>query len=724
MKNSIIIELLQNTAILLSFAMLYENFWIRNEKSKSIRIQVIIGLVLSGIGVVLMFMPWSWAPGIVFDTRSVMISISGLFFGPIPTIITMTITSMVRLIIGGDGQWMGVAVIISSGTIGLLWRKYRPEWKTKNYYLELLAMGVIVHILMSLCTLLLPPDKILPTLKTIAIPLIVIYPPATMLLGLIMLRQYNNWQSRLAQFKLKETERRLTQILESGNIISLILNKEGSINYCNNYLLQITGYTKDELIGKDWFTTFIPSDSRKEVFQIFTDSINAKNIVKNYESKILAISGEQLYLSWFNTVLFSDSDEIIGIASIGVNITDSKIYENKLLEINEEYKQINRKLQEAKEKAEESDRLKTAFLANMSHEIRTPMNGILGFTQILQQTGVDNIKREHYLEVINSSCDRLLSVVNDIIDISKIESGIIDLHYSNVNINNLLSELDNFFTETCRKKKLSLVIQSQLASNTNLCSTDETKLQQILSNLLSNSVKFTNEGEISLTCLLKNNMLEFIIEDTGIGIDDKNQVVIFELFRQADENYTREYGGTGLGLAIAKAYINKLGGKIRLESTKGKGTSVYFTIPFIPSTRSEIPEKKSEITGDLDWSDKKILIAEDEDTNFEFIAEALKSTRITIYHARNGQEAIILFEKNNPNLILMDIRMPKLNGYEATKKIRQKNKFIPIIALTAYAIDTDKEKIMNSGLSDYITKPVPIDKLLDLLKHYLESSNN
>ena len=269
MKDSIIIELLQNTAILLAFAMLYENFWVDNDTNKSTGKKILIGLILSGIGVVLMFTPWNLAPGIVFDTRSVMISIAGLFFGLIPTTITMLITSIVRLMIGGDGQWMGVAVIISSGTIGLLWRNLRPDWKSKKYHLELLAMGILVHLAMYLSTFLLPPDKILPTLKTIALPLIFIYSPATMFLGVIMLKQYKNTQNRLAQLKLDESERRLAEVLESGNIVSLLLDKDGNIKYCNNYLLEITGYTKNEVLEKNWFEMFIPTDIRDELFQTF-----------------------------------------------------------------------------------------------------------------------------------------------------------------------------------------------------------------------------------------------------------------------------------------------------------------------------------------------------------------------------------------------------------------------------------------------------------------------
>ncbi len=250
MKESILIGLLQNAALLIALSMLYQNFWIKNEGPKSISEKFIAGLVLACIGIILMSTPWMMVPGISFDMRSVLLSISGLFFGPIPTIITMLAAGAVRLSIGGAGLWMGLAVILFSGSIGLLWRKFRPNWKSNNYYLELLAMGLIVHIIMSACSVFLPSDMMFPTLKTIAIPIIFIYTPVTMLLGILMVNQYKNWKNELAQLKLQEYERRFTQILESGNVLSLLLNNDGTINFCNDYLLQITGYEREEVLEK------------------------------------------------------------------------------------------------------------------------------------------------------------------------------------------------------------------------------------------------------------------------------------------------------------------------------------------------------------------------------------------------------------------------------------------------------------------------------------------
>ncbi len=573
MEQSIIIGLLQNVAILLSFSMIYQNFWIKNEDSNSYTSKILTGIILGGISIVLMFTPWTLAPGISFDTRSVMLAISGLFFGPIPTIITIIIASLGRLIIGGDGLWMGLAVIISSGLIGLSWRKFRPNWKTNNYYFELLALGIIVHITMSVCTVFLPVDKILPTLTTIAIPLIFIYSPATMLLGVVMLKQYKNFQNSLAKLKLKESERRFTQVLESGNIVSLLLNNDGTINFCNNYLLEITGYTKEEILGKNWFDIFIQSPLKERIKKVFSQGRKIINIATNYENEILKKNGELLFISWYNITLNSSSDKAFSIASIGVNITDIKNHEKKLKEKNEE-------LVKAKEFAEENNRLKSAFLANISHEIRTPMNAILGFSDLLKNPKLTDDKQKKFINIIEDSGKRMLNLISDIINISKIESGIIEMNISEVNINEEIENIYTLFKDDVEKNGNNFSFNNELPFNEALILTDNIKVYAIITNLIKNAIKFTTNGCIEFGYTIKNKTLEFYVKDSGIGISTEQQKLIFERFRQGSESLNRNYEGSGLGLAISKAYVEMLGGKIWVESEFSKGTTFYFSIDY------------------------------------------------------------------------------------------------------------------------------------------------
>ncbi|MHB1147480.1 MAG: hybrid sensor histidine kinase/response regulator [Lutibacter sp.] len=741
MKESILIGLLQNAALLIAFSMLYQNVWIKNEATKSNSAKILAGLVLSSIGIILMFTPWMMVPGISFDMRSVLLSVSGLFFGPIPTIIAILVTGATRVYIGGDGLWMGLAVILFSGTIGLLWRRFRPNWKSKNYHFELLAMGLVVHIIMLACTVFLPSDKILPTLKTIAIPLIIVYAPVTMLLGILMVKQYKNWQNELVQLKLNEYERRFTQILESGNVLSLLLNTDGSINFCNDYLLQITGYSREEVLEKNWFDLFIKDESGEKLKKLFSEGLKIKEFSKNYENPILTKAGGELHILWYNIVLKSDCDEVMGTASIGVNVTERKMHEKMLEEKNvaieaqnEEYKIINQELHKAKERAEQSDRLKSAFLANMSHEIRTPMNSILGFSDLLKESKLSSDKQHQYIDVIEHSGKRMLNIINDIITISEIETGIIEITNSEFNINDQIESIYASFKAEIEQKGIDFSYKITLPDSEAKINTDGEKIYAILLNLVKNAIKFTNHGAIEFGYNLKKHSesaeLEFFVKDTGEGISNLQKEIIFERFRQGSEALTRNYEGAGLGLTISKAFVEMLGGKIRLESHvenlrdgKEGSTTFYFTIPYHikPNTKTDMPQVTSE-TGKLHQAKGlKILIVED-----DVVSESMLEIMIEEYCkaplvAKNGLEAVQLC-KDHPDIdfVLMDIKMPELNGYEATQQIRNFNKDIIIFAQTAFALPGDREKAITAGCNDYISKPYSQAELTGLIDKYLK----
>ncbi len=741
MKESILIGLLQNTAILLAFSLLYQNIWIKNEATKSISAKIVVGLVLSCIGIILMSTPWMLIPGIAFDMRSVLLSVSGLFFGPIPTIIAMLVTGIVRVTMGGEGLWMGLAIIIFSGTIGLLWRRYRPNWKSKNYYLELLAMGLVVHIIMLASTIFLPSDKIFSTLKTIALPIIFIYAPATMLLGVLLLKQYKNWQNELAQLQLKEYERRFTQILESGNIVSLMLNNDGSINFCNDYILRITGYEKEEVLGKNWFEIFVPIDERPKLKQLFSKGMKIKEFSKNYENKILTKTGEQLYILWYNIALKSDEGEVMGTASIGVNVTESKNHEKMLEEKNaeikaqnESLKKINQELQIAKERAEKSDLLKSAFLANMSHEVRTPMNSILGFSGLLKESNLVNEKQKRYIGVIEHSGKRMLNIINDILTISRIESGTVEVIISEFNINEQIESLFTSFKDEIEKKGIDFNYKNDLPDSEAMIISDGEKFYAIFLNLIKNAIKFTNHGTIEFGYILKIDVepaeLEFFIKDTGGGIPQEQLEFIFERFRQGSESLTRNYEGAGLGLSISKAYTELLGGKIwaeseeeNLSSGKAGKTTFYFTIPYDvkPNKKTDMKNSTYETGKTHQDNEMKILIVEDDVTSEEMLEIMIEDYCKAPLVAYNGLEAVQLC-KDNPDIdfVLMDIKLPKLNGYEATKQIRQFNKDLIIFAQTAYALPGDREKAIEAGCNDYISKPYSQSELTGLINKYFK----
>ena len=368
----------------------------------------------------------------------------------------------------------------------------------------------------------------------------------------------------------------------------------------------------------------------------------------------------------------------------------------------------------AKEQAEESDQLKTAFLNNISHEFRTPMNGILGFSTLLINSNSPE-KQNEFADIVNKSCRQLLNIVNDTVEISKVHSAQAKVIKSTVNVSSIISEIINEFQDSAFQKGIDISLELKLEKEQMLIEIDENKIERIFWHLLDNAVKFTYSGHIKIIGQeIGNNIIQFQIEDTGIGISPELQEKIFDPFRQAETGATRSFGGNGIGLSLVKAYIEILGGKIWLESEIEKGTTVFFTIPVIESVNKEA-EKQIVITCNI--NDKTILIAEDNDMNFVLIREILFNYNIKLLHAWNGKEALVLFKKEKHiDLILMDLKMPVMDGYEALKQIRSINPKIPVIAQTAYASDTDKEEIMSAGFNDYITKPINEYKLVQMLK--------
>ncbi|OFY41668.1 MAG: hypothetical protein A2X18_10070 [Bacteroidetes bacterium GWF2_40_14] len=714
MNDSMILGLVQNVAILLAFSLLYDLVWRKEDGFIKILYKYFLGTAIGIIGIVLMMTPWVLVPGLTFDTRSILLLNSGLFFGPIPTIISMTITALYRIYLGGAGVWMGVAVIVTSGSIGILWKKFYPDWRKGNYLLDLFKVSMLTHIVMLACTVFLPKEVLWITLTKMALPVLVIYPIGSMLLGRILISRLSGWNAKNA-LKLGE-ERYVTFINANSDCMFVkdeqlryIIANEATCRFFSKTKEEILNKTDQELASEDLISPCPSSDKRaleegvlfsaeeklgeriyeitkfpvnlskgkKGVGGIMRDVTQSKKRVelqqvlldisrislentdlRTFLGKVHSlmkkvIKADNFYIAIYNKeankyscpyfVDEYDNFETDELMCLENTLTDyvritgkgKRVTAETEKEIREEYNlkdigeyspvwmgaplmdstlnkitgvvavqdyhdanaysledllileifasnigmfierltNIN-SLKAAKDKAEESDRLKTAFLANISHEIRTPMNGIIGFTDILMGEVTDERQKE-YISIVNSSAYRLMNIVNDVIDMAKIEAGQVAPHKETFDVNEVLDDVYMFYNKLKFSFDFKVVVPSP---DMREIYTDKTKLQQIFSNLVSNAIKFTTEGSVQFGYKIDGGQMIFFVQDTGIGIAKENLEKVFSRFYQVESGNQRIFEGTGLGLSIVKEYVNILGGDIWVESEPGVGTKFYFTI--------------------------------------------------------------------------------------------------------------------------------------------------
>jgi PAS domain S-box-containing protein len=546
-------------------------------------------------------------------------------------------------------------------------------------------------------------------------------------------------ERKQAEKALRESEEIFRNFMEHSPVYVFFKDENIRTLKLSKNFEQMLGLPIDEMLGKTMDELF-PSDLAKSMIE------DDKSILK--EGRLVVVD-EELNGRFYTTIKYpiQIDENTRYLAGFTIDITEKKKAEEALLKqnaaiekqneeyaslnkvyqvVNEELRKSNAELLTARDKAEESDRLKSAFLANMSHEIRTPMNAIIGFSDLISEANLSKEKLHQYTHTIKHRSYDLLALINDILDISKIEAGQMNIIENEGDLEELITDVFNTFkTLWCDsgKSKINFRYSYGLSAEESMIVTDFGRVRQVLTNLVGNAFKFTKEGSITIGCQRKNHkFIQFNVTDTGIGISPEKQSLIFDRFRQAEETHSQLFGGTGLGLSISKGIVELLDGSIWIESEPGKGSSFYFTIPYVPVTKKHEARVEFSMIANR-WENERILLVEDDEYNTEYLREALRETGIQITQVGNGHEAIELIERDKSfNLVLLDLRLPDIEGFEVAQQIKLQQPELPIIAQTAYASENYRSRSMEAGCSDYIMKPIKQKELLDSIAHFLKKN--
>lgn len=517
-----------------------------------------------------------------------------------------------------------------------------------------------------------------------------------------MVTKLRLWEN-LRDKALKEAEENELRYKELADMLPQSIyetDELGNFTYVNKAWHNNFGYTKEDLqAGLNLIETVI-SESKDDIL----GNIRLEN------SNFVAIRKDG---SRFPASVYSDNfyqgDSLVGKRGIIIDITERNLYIHSL--------------KKETFKAQNSDKLKSSFLANMSHEIRTPMNSIIGFSNLLASQDIMEEQKRNFVNYIKTSGEVLLNLIDDIIDIAKIEAGEIKINKKECNVNEMFNELYKSFEEIRdRSDKSYIMLKMNMNGNKNLTiKTDPFRLRQVLTNLINNALKFTDKGYIEFGFKIKNEKsLEFYVKDTGVGLSRDELGYIFERFKRSVHSEENNIVGTGLGLAISKNLVEIMGGEMWVDSSPGVGTTFFFTLPYLKTTIVRNDVLDYEMIDSYKWTDKTILVVEDDEQSFFFLNELLKKTGVNILRASNGMDAVEMV-KIHPQIdaVLMDIQLPRMNGFEATAQIKRIKKSLPIIAQTAYAMSGDKEKCLIAGCDDYVQKPLNIEILLPKVNQYL-----
>jgi PAS domain S-box-containing protein len=529
--------------------------------------------------------------------------------------------------------------------------------------------------------------------------------------SLLQANEALNIQKKLVKNKHFESDKFYEMLVKAANDGISFYDREGNLEYTNSAFYSMIGYDRESYERLNPPDLIHPDD---QDYQLRKEQALTNNGFFETELRLRHKDGHYMNLSTRSVIVTRDDGEILGTLTVSRDIT--------------RLKQVHEELIKANLGAEASNRLKSNFLANISHEIRTPLNSVVGFSNLLLANNLPNEVKEEYIEHINHNSEKLLQIIGDIIDLSRLESSQIDITYEEASLTTIVNDIivDARLVIKRNEKPIILTVKNHFEAQGDLIFTDRIWLKRVLNHLMDNAIKFTLEGSVEFSYMLEDQNVVFKIRDTGIGINRENLGHIFEEFRQEFDGHHRPFEGLGIGLTLAKEVIERMGGKIVVQSEKGVGSEFSFSIPYRPA--SNIKPKTSapvieQTLSPIDWSSRKCLLVDDNKDVLIYLNRILTDTGVYILTARSGFEAIEIIRANpDIDVVLLDMQMPEMNGIEATKEIRKIRKDIPIIAQTAFIFEDDKDIILEAGCDACLIKPIRREHLLTVMSSFVKSN--